>query len=90
MGEKEEAKVEVQLVRSRLDRENFPSGRRRSGSSSSHRGTSSLASMDLRAIRWPTALRKFGSIHVSQWTPEPGNYYEPAGQHNYGDEIYYF
>ena len=39
------------------------------------------------------ALRRFVSLDqftVSQWTLSPGNYYEPAGQHNYGDEIYYF
>jgi mannose-6-phosphate isomerase-like protein (cupin superfamily) len=39
------------------------------------------------------ALRRFVSLDqftVSQWTLTPGNYYEPAGQHNYGDEIYYF
>ncbi len=39
------------------------------------------------------ALRRFVSLDqftVSHWTLNPGNYYEPAGQHNYGDEIYYF
>jgi len=39
------------------------------------------------------ALRRFVSLDqftVSQWTLTAGNYYEPAGQHNYGDEIYYF
>ena len=39
------------------------------------------------------ALRRFVSLDqftVSQWTLSPGNYYEPAGQHNYGDEIYHF
>lgn len=28
-------------------------------------------------------------LTLSQWTLPPGTHYEPAGQHNFGDEFYY-
>lgn len=28
-------------------------------------------------------------LTLSQWTLPPGTHYEPAGQHNFGDELYY-